>query len=60
MKSSKALGPDRFPTEFFKKFSCKLSPLKKCICQALDRGSLPPTMTQATISVLKKGEDPLK
>lgn len=57
MKSGKALGPDGFPVKFFKRFSFKLSPLLKTIyTEALERKTLPPTMTQATISVpLKKG-----
>lgn len=62
MKSGKAPGPDGFPIEFFKKFSGKLTPLlKEVYAEALEHESLPPTMTQATISVLlKKGKDPLK
>lgn len=62
MKSGKAPGPDGFPIEFFKKFSGKLTPLLKNVyTEALERETLPPTMTQATISVLlKKGKDPLK
>ena len=47
---------------FKKKFSGKLIPLLKNVyAEALERETLPPTMTQATISVLlKKGKDPLK
>lgn len=62
MKSGKAPGPDGFPIEFFKKFSFKLSPLLKNVySEILERATLPPTMTQANISVLlKKGKDPLK
>lgn len=62
MKSGKAPGPDGFPIEFIKKFSFKLTPLLKNVyTEALERKTLPPTMTQATISVLlKKGKDPLK
>lgn len=62
MRSGKAPGPDGFPIEFFKKFSDKLIPLLRNVyAEALERETLPPTMTQATISVLlKKGKDPLK
>lgn len=62
MKSGKAPGPDGFSIEFFKKFADNLAPLlKEVYREALESKSLPPTMTQATISVLlKKGKDPLK
>lgn len=62
MKCGKAPGPDGFPIEFKKKFRTKLVPLlKEVYSEALERKSLPPTMTQAMISVLlKKGKDPRK
>lgn len=58
MSSGKAPGPDGFPIEFYKKFSVQLLPvLCKVYAEALQRGSLPPTMSQAVISVLlKKGK----
>ena len=60
MGSGKAPGPDGFPIEFYKKFSDQLSPLLcKVYAEALQLGSLPPTMSQAIISVLlKKGKKP--
>lgn len=61
MQSSKAPGPDGYPTEFLKKFSGKLAPLLLAMYdESLDRGSLPPTLTQASIALLlKKGRDPV-
>lgn len=61
MKSGKAPGPDGFPTEFFKTFGPKLIPLlSKVFKDVLVKKSLPPTMTQASISLLlKKNKDPL-
>ena len=60
MGSGKAPGPDGFPIEFYKKFSDQLAPLLcKVYAEALRLGSLPPTMSQAIISVLlKKGKEP--
>ena len=60
MNSGRAPGPDGFSIEFYKKFSVQLSPLLcKVYAEALQLGSLPPTMSQAVISVLlKKGKDP--
>ena len=62
MKSGKAPGPDGFPIEFYKKFSAKLIPiLRDVFAETLEKGTLPPTMTQAIISVLhKKDKDCLK
>lgn len=61
MKSGKAPGPDGYPIEFFKKFTHKLVPLlSKLYTEIFDKKALPPTMTQATISLLlKKEKDPL-
>ena len=61
MKSGKAPGPDGFPIEFYKKFAPKLIPvLLKMFEEVLDSKTLPPTMTQASISLLlKKNKDPL-
>lgn len=61
MQSGKCPGPDGFPTEFYKKFSPKLSPLLKNVFDDSFRSQcLPPTLRQASISLLlKKGKDPL-
>ena len=61
MHNGKSPGPDRFPVEFYKKFSKKLSPLLlEMFQQSHQQGTLPPTLTQASISlILKKGKDPL-
>lgn len=61
MKPGKAPGPDGYPSEFFKKFAPKLLPLLvKVFEEVLVRKALPPTMTQASISLLlKKNKDPL-
>ncbi len=61
MQSGKSSGPDGFPAEFYKKFMDQLAPLLLATfndshCQ----GFLPPTLTQASISlILKKGKNPL-
>ena len=53
MQSGKAPGPDGFPTGFFKKFYTKLAPLLLSMYNAsLEQGSLPPTLTQASIALL--------
>lgn len=61
MQSGKCPGPDGFPTEFYKKNSLKLSLLLKAVFEdSLDLSILPPTLRQASISLLlKKGKDPL-
>ena len=60
MQSVKCPGPDSLPTEFYLKNSLKLSPLLKAVFEdSLDLSILPPTLHQATISLLlKKGKDP--
>lgn len=60
MQSNKAPGPDGFPMEFYKKIIGKLAPLLLSVFnESLERGSLPPTFTQATIALLlKKDKDP--
>uniref|UniRef100_A0A3B1IT35 Reverse transcriptase domain-containing protein n=1 Tax=Astyanax mexicanus TaxID=7994 RepID=A0A3B1IT35_ASTMX len=60
MQSNKTPGPDGFPIEFFKKFIGKLAPLLLSVFnESLESGSLPQTMTQATIALLlKKDKDP--
>lgn len=59
MKPGRAPGPDRFSTEFFKTFGSKLIPLLlKVFVEVLVKKRLPPTMTQASISlILKKNKD---
>ena len=54
-------GPDGYPSELFKKFAPKLLPLLvKVFEEVLVRKALPPTMTQASLSLLlKKNKDPL-
>lgn len=61
MQNGKCPGPDGFPTEFFKAFADKLSPLLlNMFNDSLEYGTLPLTLRQATISlILKKGKDPL-
>lgn len=60
MQSGKAPGPDGYPTEFFKKFSGNLAPLLLNVFgESMERGSLPATLRQASISLLlKKDKDP--
>ena len=60
MQSKKAPGPDGYPTEFFKRFSDKIAPILLDVYkESMERGTLPPTLTQASISVLlKKDKDP--
>lgn len=62
MQSGKSPGPDGFPTDFFKKFSEQLSPLLLSVFkESLSSKILPPTMRQATISlILKKDKNPLE
>ena len=61
LPSSKAPGPDGFTADFFKVYAEELSPLLlQMYSEALDKGSLPPTLSEALISViLKKDKDPL-
>ena len=60
MQNNKAPGPDGFPVKFFKAFQTKLIPLLYSVyVESLSLGSLPPTLRQASISVLfKKDKDP--
>ena len=60
MQNNKAPGPDGFPVEFFKAFRAKLIPLLHSVyVESLSLGCLPPTLRQASISVLlKKDKDP--
>lgn len=60
MQNNKAPGPDGYPVEFFKRFQHKLAPLLHSVyIESLQNGSLPPTLRQASISLLlKKDKDP--
>lgn len=61
MQNDKTSGPDRFPVEFFKRFSQTLkAPLLDMLLDSLNNGCLPPTLIQACISLLlkKKNKDP--
>ena len=60
IQNSKAPGPDGFPIEFLKIFQAKLAPLLHSVySESLRHGSLPPTVRQASISLLlKKDKDP--
>lgn len=61
LKSGKSPGPDGIPVELYKEFSNILTPfLHRMYNQAQLDGTLPPTLTQATITVIyKKGKDDL-
>lgn len=55
MQSGKAPGPDGYPIEFYKKFADKLTPLLlDMFNDSLDRGALPQTLTEASITLLLK------
>ena len=55
MQSGKTPGPDGYPIEFFKTFSKKLSPiLLEMFMDSISRGSLPQTLTEASIILLLK------
>lgn len=60
LKNNKAPGPDGFPGELYKKINKTLCPyLHKVFTQAHTDGVLPPTLTEAVITVIyKKGMDP--
>lgn len=59
MLNNKAPGPDGFLVELFKAFHTKLTPLLHSVfIESLSFSSLPPTLRQASISVLlKKDKD---
>ena len=60
MNNNKSPGPNGFPVEFFKTFIEKLAPLLlRMFTQSLQQGCLPPTLTQASISLILKDKDPL-
>ncbi len=55
MQSSKAPGPDGFPIEFYKKFATLLGPLLVAVYnESFDTGTLPLTLTQASISLCQR------
>lgn len=60
MQNNKSPGPDGYPAEFFFKFCDKLAPLLlDTFNESFHLGKLPPTLTQASISLLlKKDKDP--
>ncbi len=61
MQSGKTLGPDRFPAEFYKKFSSQLTPvLLSMFKHSLEQASLPQSFKEALITfLLKPGKDPV-
>lgn len=60
LQSSKAPGPDGYTPEFYKMFLADIAPLLIDVFnESLERGLLPATFYQASISLLhKKGKDP--
>lgn len=60
INNGKAPGPDGFLCEFYKKFSEQLAPLLLQMFEhSLSSGTLPNTLTEATISVItKKDKNP--
>lgn len=62
LKGNKTPGPDGLPGELYKKYCEKLSPyLLRVFLQAQNDDALPPTLTEATITLIhKKGKDPLE
>lgn len=61
MNSGKSPGPDGYRVEFYKKFSDQLAPLLlEMFNHSFKQGTLPPTLMQASISLIyKKGKDPM-
>ena len=61
MNSGKSPGPDGYPVDFYKKFSDQLAPLLlEMFNHSFERGTLPPTLLQASISLIfKRDKDPL-
>uniref|UniRef100_A0A674MA14 Reverse transcriptase domain-containing protein n=1 Tax=Takifugu rubripes TaxID=31033 RepID=A0A674MA14_TAKRU len=61
LQSNKSPGPDGFTTEFYKTYSEAIAPtLVRVFNDARAKGLLPPTMSEASITLLlKKDKDPL-
>ena len=61
LQSNKSPGPDGYSTEFYKTFSMTLAPvLVRLFNDAFLKGQLPPTLSEASITLLlKKDKDPL-
>ena len=59
MQTGKAPGPDGFPSEFYQEFSDQLTPLLlDMFNDSFEFGTLPPSLTQASISLIpKKNKD---
>ncbi|KAL2085077.1 hypothetical protein ACEWY4_018397 [Coilia grayii] len=60
LPTGKAPGPDGFTAEFYKCYACELAPLMlDMYMDSLDKGQLPPTLSQALIVlILKKNKEP--
>lgn len=58
--TGKAPGPDGFTVKFYKYFALELAPLMlDMYLNSLERGTLPPTLSQAVITlILKKDKEP--
>lgn len=59
LKNGKSMGPDGICNEFYKKFSNIITPyLHSMYKKAFESGTLPPTLNEATITLIpKKGKD---
>ena len=62
LPTSKAPGLDGFTSEFYKAYAEELSPLLLgTYNEALEKGNLPPSLTEAVITLIpKEGRDPLE
>ena len=59
MNSGKAPGPDGLPIEFYKTFKTKLvEPLLSMFKECFQKGTLPPTMRLAMITLIQKPGKP--
>lgn len=57
LQNGKTPGPDGFTVEFFKVFSAAVAPaLQNMYNESFTRGSLPPTLLEASISLLLKND----
>lgn len=61
LQNGKTPGPDGFTAEFFKLFSASIAPaLQEMYNESFSEGRLPPTLSEASISLLlKRDKDPL-